>query len=175
MKAIKITVITFVISISLFLVLIYFGARDYIVYMTGIVIDKESGQKLSNVNVKLIDVNDSVTTDNKGYFEIYRRPTRSVSKKIVVSKSGYKPFQITIENSDNDYKYIVKTERLSVNFDKPFYPHLNDSNVYFSNIDIEKYSQTFCAGDTLKIYLDKNDEKFEVEKIKSEMLKNWNK
>jgi len=146
---------------------------EYHASMTGKIIDKETGRPIANATVNLLDGSDIIQTKADGYFEVYTRPRGHTNPKVVVTKRGYKPFQIEISNSSDKTLYSVKSETKWVNFDEPLYLNPKDTISFTNGTFIEKWSQYFTAGgDTLLIYLSKDDEKVEINKIKNQIIKN---
>ena len=155
--------------------LFFMESCDYGTGMTGKVFDKETGQPISNATVNLLDSKDIKKTNNEGFFAVYRQMGAfKVDPVIEITKKGYKPFQMQISSKNDKTSYFVKSETKWVDFNEPL---TNDSKAKTSDLTgtwIEKWSQNFTAGDTLLIYLTKDDEKAEIEKIETELkIKKW--
>ncbi len=139
---------------------------------TGIIIDKDTGKPISGATVSLSEGKMVLLTDSRGFCN----GTCGVSHTpiVLVSKNGYKPFQIEFDKSRDLSIYKVKHETEYVNLEKPFYFVEGDSSTYMVNIAIEKWSVDFASGDTMKIYLSKSNKMVEIEKIKAKMLHDFN-
>jgi len=135
--------------------------------MTGKVYDKETGKPIAHATVILLEDKDKVQTDNEGYFEVYT-PTgnKRIDPIVVVSKKGYKPFQLRINYSGDETSYSVKTETEYIQYKDTLFLFSNKSS-YLLGVDIEKWSQDFAVGDTLKIYLKKKNTEAEVKEIRA--------
>jgi hypothetical protein len=155
------------------LCLFFLVSCDYYASMTGKIIDKETGKPIEGATVNLLDGGDIKITKNDGYFDVFTRPRGSTNPLVIVTKKGYKPFQIEISHSSDKKLYSIKTETKWIDFGERLYLVPNDTNSYFTGFSIEKWSQDFTAGgDTLLIYLSKDDEKVEADKMKKLIIKN---
>lgn len=147
----------------------------YYASMTGKIIDKETGKPIADATVNLLDGSDIKKTETDGYFDVFTRTKGSKNPEVVVTKKGYKPFQIEISNSNDKNLYSVKSETKWIEFGERLYLVPKDTNSFISGISIEKWSQFFTAGgDTLLIYLSKDNEKVEIDKMKKQIIKNRN-
>jgi thioredoxin reductase len=137
--------------------------------MTGKVFDKETGKPIANATVNLLEDKDVAQTDNNGYFQVYTQTgSHKIAPIVVVSKKGYKPFQLRINSSGEETSYSVKSETEFIKYKDTLFMNSNKSS-YLLGVDIEKWSQNFAVGDTLKIYLTKENVEKEVEKIQIEL------
>ena len=110
---------------------------------------------------------ENITKSNKdGYFEVNgHRRSYKVDPSLVISKNGFKPFQIRISNSDDEKIYSIKTETKWIKYPDTLF--LNSKKTSFIlGFDYEKWSQDFTNGDTLIIYLTKDNKSLEIEKSK---------
>jgi len=152
--------------------LLFVISCDYGTGMTGKVIDKETGKPISNATVNLLDGKDIAKTNETGYFEVYRQGgSHKIVPEVLITKKGYKPFQIRITSSDEGNSYTVKSETKDIEYDEPLYLN-SDKSSFTTGTTIEKWSQNFSVSDTLTIYLTKDDEKAEVKKIKMKLKAN---
>ena len=135
--------------------------------MKGKVFDKETGKPIANATVILLKDKDEVQTDNEGYFEV-STPTgnQRIDPTVIVSKKGYKPFQLSINYSSDETSYSVKTETEYIQYKDTLFLYSNKDS-YLLGVDIEKWSQDFAVGDTLKIYLKKKNTEAEVKEIRA--------
>lgn len=149
---------------------IFISSCDMYTGTSGKVIDQETGKPISDARVVLLDKLDSTKTNNKGYFEI-RKSTGAykVDPEVLITKAGYKPFQLKKKYTSKETSYIVKSELIYVDFDKPVYPDPKNRKTFLVCTSIEKWSQDFRTGDTLIFYLTRDDRKSEIENIKSEI------
>ena len=137
--------------------------------MKGRVFDKETGKPISNATVNLLEDKDIVQTDNDGYFEVYTSTgNHKTAPIVVVSKKGYKPFQLRINYSGDETSYSVKSETEFIEYKDTLFMNTNKSS-YLLGVDIEKWSQDFAVVDSLRIYLTKKDIEGEVEKIQTKL------
>lgn len=152
--------------------LFFITACQYGTGMNGKVIDEETGLPISNATVNLLNGKDIKRTNNKGYFTVFvQTGIHKIDPIVEISKKGYKPFQIQFSSEDDKNTYSVKSEYKWIDYDSPLYFNSKDSTSYIIGTDIEKWSQHFSVDDTIIFYLTKDDEKTEIEKIKSELLK----
>jgi|GEM_PF-6027171 hypothetical protein len=137
--------------------------------MTGKVYDKETGKPIANATVNLLENKDIAQTDSNGYFEVYTHTgSHKTSPMIIVSKKGYKSFQLRVSYSDGENSYSVKSETEYIKYKDTLFLNLNKTS-YLLGVDIEKWSNNFSVGDTLKIYLTRENVEKEVEKIQTEL------
>ena len=149
--------------------LLFIASCDYGTGMTGKVIDKETGNPISNATVNLLDGKDIVKTTETGYFEVYRQGgSRKIDPEVLITKKGYKPFKIRITSSDEGTSYTIKSETKDIEYNEPLYLN-SDKSSFTTGTVIEKWSQNFSVGDTLTIYLTKDDEIAEVEMTKKKL------
>ena len=150
--------------------LFFLVSCDYRTGMTGKVVDKETGRPISNATVNLLDGKSIKKTNNEGYFAVYRQMGAfKVDPKVEITQKGYKPFQIKISSSHDKTSYSVKSETKWVDFNEPLSIESKSKTSELKGTWLEKWSQNFAVSDTLIIYLTKEDEKAEIEKIKSEL------
>jgi len=131
--------------------------------MNGKIIDKETGKPISDAEVNLCEGLDVTSTNKDGYFEVHGKTgAHKIDPIVVVTKDGYKPFQIKISYSDDESSYSVKTETKWIKYkDTVFFN--SEKTSFLLGVDIEKWSQDFAISDTLTIYLTKENDKKEVE------------
>jgi len=164
------------VNVIAFLIVLLLTSCDWETHIIGKVIDKETGKEISGATINLLDGKDIVKSDKNGCFSVsHAWGGISIDPKISISCNGYKPFQLIMKSSSNEICYSIKNEYYYVNLDKPFYPDPKDSSSYSVNFSLQKWSQTITTGDTLKIYLDRDNINAEIEKIKKNMSKIWNK
>lgn len=150
-----------------------FTSCDFSTGIEGKVIDKETGIPISHANINLLDGQDIELSDASGYFKVYcNTGAYKVNPIITVTKNGYKPFKIKIENSKDKINYIVSSESFFVEYDEPFYPDTNNRKTFISGTWINKWSQNFIVDDTLTILLNKDDIDSEIERIQHDLRKN---
>lgn len=137
--------------------------------MRGKVYDKETGKPIADATVNLLEDKDIVQTDHNGYFEVYTQTgAHKIDPIVVVSKKGYKPFQLSIKHSGDEISYSVKSQTEYVEYKDTLFLSSNKDS-YLLGVDIEKWSQNFAVDDTLRIYLTKKDIEGEVEKIQTKL------
>jgi len=137
--------------------------------MTGKVYDKETGKPIVDATVNLLEDRDNAKTDSNGYFEVYAQTgNHKIAPIILVSKEGYKPFQLRISSSDNGVNYSVKSETEFIKYRDTLFLN-SDKTSYLLGVDIEKWSLNFAVDDTLKIYLTRKNVQKEVEKIQTKL------
>ena len=150
--------------------LFFLVSCDYGTGITGKVIDKETRRPISNATVNLLDGKDIKKTSNEGYFAVYRQMGAfKVDPEVEITQKGYKPFKIKISSSHGKISYSVKSETKWVDFKEPLSFESKHKTSELEGTWLEKWSQNFTVGDTLLIYLTKDDEKAEIEKIKTEL------
>lgn len=156
------------------ILLILISSCDIYTGTSAKVLDQETGKPISDARVVLLYKSDSTKTNDKGYFEI-RSSTGlyKVDPEVLITKAGYKPFQLKEKHSSKETSYIVKSESIDVDFDKPVYPDPRNRGTFIVSTSIDKWSQDFRAGDTLIFYLTRDDRNSEIERIKNEIKHNW--
>ena len=130
----------------------------------GRVIDMATGLPIPGTTVNLLDGRDIKTTDITGLFEVFSETRPFQDPSILVTKDGYKPFQLRIEYSSDETKYIVKSESVSVDYDEPVYSDPKNRDNFITGTWIEKWSTEFKTGDTLTIYLTRDHEIAELKR-----------
>ena len=145
------------------------ACTSFSVRILGRVFDKEIGLPLVGTTVNLLDGSDIKKTASNGYFEVFSEARPFQDPTILVTKDGYKPFQLRIERESDETSYIVKSESIFVDYEEPVYPDPNNRETFITGTWINKWSKEFKTGDTLSIYLVREDEKAEVERNKKEI------
>ncbi|GAB2786772.1 hypothetical protein GCM10027275_34130 [Rhabdobacter roseus] len=142
-------------------------ACNFSVKVLGRVFDKETGLPLARTTVNLLEGKDIKKTNTNGYFEVSSDTRPFQNPIILITKDGYKPFQLKIKERNGDAtSYIVKSESIFIDYEKPVYPDPNNRGTFITGTWIDKWSKEFKTGDTLSIYLAKEDTKTEIEKIR---------
>lgn len=149
------------------LCLVLICSCDCTIRVSGIIIDKETKNVISNASINLLNGRDIEKSNANGYFEVLDQAGFCKDPVIVVKMEGYKPFQLEIKDSKGEISYTVKSETVWIDYDEPFYPNSSNRNTFITGTWINKWSQDFCASDTLRIYLTKYDTESEIETIKS--------
>ncbi len=120
---------------------------------TGIVLSNSTKTPIEGATVELLNHNISVKTDKNGFFKLATSGCFDAHLKI--SKEHYKPFEVTFSNSSNSNSYEIKSESISVDYDKPFYPNPKDKNTFVTGTWIQQNSQDFSVfSNKLTYYLD---------------------
>ena len=156
-------------SLFLCILLLPLQGCSFSVKILGRVVDKETGLSISGATANLLEGRDIKKTDNAGLFEVFSETRPFQDPTILVTKNGYKPFQLRIEDSSEETNYIVKSESISVDYDEPVYPDPNNRETFITGIWIDKWSKEFKTGDTLTIYLVREDRRAEIERAKKEI------
>lgn len=148
-----------------------FVSCDYYIHKEGKVIDNETNKPIANAEISYLDGAKISQTDDKGYFEVRKIGgiRLSSSQKIRITKQGYKPFEMAITSKSKSVSYKATKQLEWHDFDKPLYPDTNNVNTFILGTSINKYSQNFSTKDTLTFFLDKKDDKREIENIKNKM------
>ena len=144
-------------------------ACTFSVKIVGRVFDKETGLPLPDAMVNLLDGRDIKKTDSNGLFEVYSETRPFQDPTILVTKNGYKPFQLKIERNRNETSYTVTSESVSIDYTAPVYPDPENRETFVTGNWVDKWSTEFRTGDTLSIYLAREDIKAEVERNKKEL------
>ncbi len=144
-------------------------ACHFSVGVLGRVFDKETGQPIALAMVNLLNGQDMENTNSDGFFEVFSQSRPSQDAQILVSKDGYKPFQLKIVRTGDQTTYVIESELISVKYDQPIYLDPKDRNTFIIGTSIDKWSTDFRTGDTLSIYLVREDIKGEVEKIRKQV------
>lgn len=139
-------------------------ACNFSVGVLGKVFDKETGQPISLAMVDLLDGKDRENTNIDGFFEVFSQTRPFQDAVILVTKEGYKPFHLKIVRTADETTYVIKSESISVDYDQPIYPDPNNRNTFITGTWIDKWSTDLRTGDTLSIYLSREDTKAESSK-----------
>ncbi|HEY4651206.1 MAG TPA: hypothetical protein VIG72_07315 [Pontibacter sp.] len=124
---------------------------------------------LADAMVNLLNGRDIEKTDSNGLFEVYSETRPFQDPTILVTKDGYKPFQLKIERNSNETSYTVTSESVSIDYTAPVYPDPENRETFVTGTWVNKWSTEFRTGDTLSIYLAREDIKAEVERNKKEL------
>ena len=133
---------------------------DYSIKRNGRVLSSLDGKPISGAKISLKDKNITITTDSLGYFNLEVVGGRKPPKPIfIISKEGYKNFEIEFDATNSENVFKVKTEKKNYNLNgKFFYPDSTNLLTFFTSIEFEKYSKDFAIkNDSLIIYLDIDD------------------
>lgn len=142
---------------------------SFSVKILGRVIDKETGRLILGATVNLLEGRDIKKTDKAGFFEVFSETGPFQDPTILVTKDGYKPFQIRIEGSDEETTYTVKSESIFIDYEEPVFPEPNKRETFITGAWIDKWSKEFKTGDTLTIYLVRDNRKAEIERAKEKI------
>lgn len=130
------------------------ACTSFSVKILGRVFDKETGRPLVGTTVNLLDGSDIMKTDSEGFFEVFSETRPFQEPSILVTKDGYKPFQLRIDGNSEEISYIVMSESIFVDYEEPVYPDPNNRGTFITGTWINKWSKEFKTGDTLSIYLE---------------------
>lgn len=147
------------------------ACTSFSVRIVGKIYDKETGRPLAGTTVNLLDGSDIKITGNDGFFEVFSETRPFQDARLLVTLDGYKPFQLKIKEKSNETSYIVKSGSIHVDFEEPVYPDPNNLNTFITGTSIEKWSEEFRTGDTLYIYLVREDLKAEIERNRQDLLR----
>jgi hypothetical protein len=156
--------------ILIYMFLLPLQACTFSVGVSGRVYDKETGLPITGTTVNLLDGKDIKKTDNEGFFEVFSEAFPFQDPVILVTKEGYKPFQLTIRGRRNETSFIVTTESVFIYYEEPVYPDPYNRETFITGTSVDKWSKEFRTGDTLRIYLAREDLKAEVEKTRKEVI-----
>lgn len=145
------------------------ACTSFSVGILGRVFDKETGLPLVGTTINLLDGGDIKETDSNGFFKVFSETSPFQDPTILVTKDGYKPFQLRIERNNDETSFIVKSKSIYVDYEEPVYPNPNNRGTFITGTWIDKWSKEFKTGDTLSIYLVREDIKAEVERNKKEI------
>jgi len=148
------------------LIIILFGSCDAVLTIDGRVLSHRNKLPITGATVELVGENDSVKTDQNGYFHIEKISGFSIEPVIRVTAGNYKPFEIEMNHSCESKSYKVNNAFIDVDFDKPVY---RDSNNFIVSTSVKKYSGSFTIdNDTLLLYLDTMNINAEIEQSKQQ-------
>ena len=139
--------------------LTFFGC-DYCIQLKGRVLSNENGEPIRDVHVTLKSKNITVITDSLGFFNLkHCGGGRPPKPEYIISKTGYKDFEIEFHSTGLGSGFIVKTGEKNYDLGgKFFYPDSTNLSTYHAVIALEKYSQDFSKkGDSFMFYLDIDD------------------
>ncbi|WP_305982194.1 carboxypeptidase-like regulatory domain-containing protein [Roseivirga thermotolerans] len=141
------------------LILIPLTSCDCVVNVHGKVLSATTGDPITDAQIIMVGENKKVKSDEFGYFSISNVTGFCFDPEIEVTKTGYKPFNVTISISSDSRSFKVKSESEHIKLDNPIYPDSSNRNTFISAKWIEKFSADFkVIGDTLFIYLSENNE-----------------
>jgi hypothetical protein len=144
--------------IYMLLIIILYGCIDSVVKLEGRVVSNITGEPIVDAKIKLKYANIIVTTDSLGYFNLTYICGISEKKEFLITKKGYKDFEIEV-----DYKHPQMIYKIS---NESYYYDLKNSNqlcpdtitsanVWLTTISFDKYSKDFAIKkDSLIVYLD---------------------
>ncbi len=151
---------------GVFLMLFTIGC-DCSINQRGRVFSNEDEEPIANVQIKLAGTDTVVRTDSLGYFDLqYVGGARCPAQVYIVTKPGYKSFQIELDQSPERTLATVKQDSRPYDLKgKNFYPDSMNKSTYIASIDFEKYSKDFAVrGDSLILYLDLDDPDLDFQK-----------
>ena len=146
--------------LSILTINLTFYSCDYCIQMNGRVLSNENGEPIGDAKVTLKSRNITVTADSLGFFYLKDcgggRPPKPI---YIISKEGYKDFEIEFRSISSGSGIIVKTGEKYYDLDgKFFYPDSTNLSTYHAVITFEKYSKDFSKrGDSLVFYMDIDD------------------
>ncbi len=155
-------------------ILLLLCSCDCQILVNGKIISSETGKPLNGAKIEMVGRDLISESDQNGIFKIGEMTGLCYDPKIKVTYEGHKPFIIELESESEFQNFKLKKESEFVEYEKPFYPNLNNKDNFVTGTWIEKYSGNFkIKSDSLLIYLDENNLTKEIELIKQE-LKNKN-
>ena len=138
----------------------------------GRIYSSTNGLPIEGATIMLLGTNKIVKSDQLGGYNLTYISGFCPDRELIISKEGYKPFQIKLDNSNDHKIYTVKSETKSVDFETPVYPDSTNPNTYVTGSWVNLYSENFRVNsDSLIIYLDVKNDDQEIQNIK-EKLKN---
>jgi len=155
-----------------FLILPLQGCTSFSVRINGKVFDNETKMPLVGTTVNLLNGRDIKKTDGNGFFEVFSETKPFQDPTILVTREGFKPFELRIKRKRNETSYIIKSESTYVDFEEPAYPDPNNQETFITGTWIEKWSKEFKTGDTLNIYLEREDIEVEIKRNFNEIRNN---
>ena len=163
----KIIYLLIILTISLS----FFGC-DYCIGLNGRVLSNVDGEPIRDAQVTLKSRNTTITTDSFGVFHLQHcgggKPPKSI---YIISKEGYKDFEIEFGSTNSGSVTIVKTgEKYYDLGGKLFYPDSTNLSTYTGVIRFEKFSKDYTKkGDSVIFYMDIDDVEVDFENY----LKRW--
>jgi hypothetical protein len=155
-----------------------FYGCDWSIGLNGRVLANENGEPISGAQVTLKSINKIVTTDSLGFFYFRATGGGKLPKPIyLISKEGYKDFEIEFSSTNSGSVTIVKTGEKNYDLGgKYFYPDSTNLSTYLVFITFEKYSQDYTKrGDSMIFYMDIDDMEVEFENfLKRRQEGGWN-
>ena len=145
--------------------LIFHGC-DYCIQLKGRVLSNKNDEPIREAQITLKSRNITVVTDSLGFFYLQDCGGGRCPKPIyVVSKEGYKDFEMEFRSMDSGDGIIVKTGQKNYDLGgKYFYPDSMNSSTYLAVIAFEKYSKDYAKrGDSVIFYMDIDNEEANFE------------
>lgn len=156
--------------IVLFLVSTVLQSCDCVPHVKGIVISNSTREPIEGASIVLVDQDESTLSDKNGFFEVSKHTGFCFDPQVRISKVNYKSFELTVSGSNESKSYKVTSKQDFIEYDKPFYPDINEKSTFTTGAWIDKYSQYFTvSSDTILFYLDTLDAKGEVSRIQSKL------
>ena len=137
-----------------------FYSCDYSIGLKGRVLSNETGEPISGALVTLKSRNITVVTDSLGFFYLRETGGGKPPKPIyLISKEGYKDFEIEFGSTNSGRVTIVKTGEKNYDLGgKYFYPDSTNLSTYLAVITFEKFSQDYMErGDSVIFFMDIDD------------------
>lgn len=156
--------------IVLFLISAVLQSCDCVPRVKGIVISNSTKQPIEGASIVLVDQDESTLSNKNGFFEVSKHTGFCFDPQVRISKVNYKPFELTVSGSNESKSYKVASKQDFIEYDKPFYPDIDDKRTFTTGAWIDKYSQYFTiSSDTILFYLDTLEVKDEVSIIQSKL------
>jgi len=148
--------IIFVIIVTIILFLS--GCISSVIHLKGRVLSNVNGEPIANAIVKLQSADIYVKTDSLGYFELVHIGGMPSKANFLVSKEGYKDFEIEFDSKGRQKIYKITNDNVFYSFTDGrmlCYDTIKSAGSLHAGFSIEKYSTGFTSrNDSIIFYLD---------------------
>ena len=147
---------------------------DCYVAVKGKVLSSSMGEPINGATIIMVDRNIETTSDEKGHFLLDELTGFCYDPRIVITKTGYKPFHLNIKSDAESISYQVKKGSESIDFEEPVYSDSSKKDTFITATWLDQFSQNFeVKDDSIIFYLDENNPEKEI-KLIQERLRNSN-
>ena len=159
--------------LSALLFMIGTSGCDCHVQVKGRILSSSTREAIGGASIIMMDRDIKTSSNEKGQFLLSEQTGFCYTPNIEITKSGYKPFRISIQSDSESISYQVSSESESIDLEKPVYSDLGDSSTFAVSTWIGRSSRNFeVKDDSIIFYLDKDEPEREVKSVREGLKEN---
>lgn len=165
-------------KVYLFLIIITLYGCDCRLHIEGEVLSNIDEKPIKNATIRLGGTNIITYSDSLGYFNIdYIGGGKAPKPILIISKKGYKNFELEFDNNDSENSIKVKTDVIEFDLKgKKLYPDSMNLSTFMTVLEFDKYSKDYMLRkNRITLFLDpENSKKDFLNRIEEMKKGGWN-